>query len=215
MKKRVLAIVFSILLLVICLASCGKGTDVPKGMKEAQDKTNAFYTMYVPENWVVIETNSNVTLAQARDKILGSSDLKAVTVNAMFWGIENELLGEEKKPEAYKTFYEKYQEDMKATFKEFYNLTNLEEDNASPYREDARVYSFVACYDNIYYKYNMTVIIHNQMYYVITFNFPQNNVTVGQDGNLVKTEKWEDAKFDDDKYKAEIEDVVSNFKPIK
>lgn len=214
MKKRVIAIVFSIIILTLCLASCKK-SDVPDGMKEAQDKTNAFYTMYVPENWVVIETASNVTLAQARDKILGSSDLRAVTVNAMFWGIESDLLGDEKKPEAYKAFYEKYQEDMKETFKEFYNLTNLEEDNTSPYREDARVYSFVACYDNIYYKYNMTVIIHNQMYYVITFNFPQNNVSVNENGEIVKTEKWEDAKFDDDKYKSEIEDVVSNFKPEK
>lgn len=214
MKKRILATIFSIIILTICLASCGK-SDVPDGMKEAQDETNAFYTMYVPENWVVIETNSNVTLAQARDKILGSSDLRAVTVNAMFWGIETELLGEEKKPEAYKTFYQKYQNDMKLTFSEFYNLTNLEEDNTSPYREDAKEYSFIACYDGIYYKYNMTVIIHNQMYYAITFNFPQNNISVDENGGVVKTEKWEDAKFDDDKYDAEIEDVVSNFKPEK
>ena len=64
MKKRVVAIVFSIIILCLCLASCNK-SDVPNGMKEAQDETNAFYTMYVPENWVVIETASNVTFAQA------------------------------------------------------------------------------------------------------------------------------------------------------
>lgn len=214
MKKRVVAIVFSIIILCLCLSSCNQ-SDVPNGMKEAQDETNAFYTMYVPENWVVIETASNVTFAQARDKILGTSDLRPVTVNAMFFGIDSSLVGNDKRDEAHKVFYEKYQEDMKESFKEFYNLTNLEENHTSPYREDARAYLFVACADNIYYKYNMTVIIHNQMYYVITFNFPQNNVTIDETGEIVKTEKWEDAKFDDDKYKAEIEDVVSNFKPKK
>ncbi len=215
MKKRVLLVVLSVVILAMSLVACGKTSDIPKGMKVASEKNNAFYTMYVPEDWQIIETNSNVTLAQAKDNILGTTELKAVTVNAMFWGIDSSLLGEEKKEDAYKAFYEKYQSDMKGTFEEFYNLTNLEEAHSSKYREGAKEYSFVAMFGNIYYKYYMTVIVHNQMYYAITFNFPQNNIKLDDNGNIVKSESWEDADFDDNRYSASIEDIVVNFKPEK
>ena len=209
MKKRVLAIVFSILMLVICFASCGKNTDVPKGMKLAVadgEKENPTYTMYVPEEWEVIPTGSNATLAQAKDKFLNSPILSQVTVNATVWGIDNSVAGDNDK--AFKKYFEDYQTDMKATFDEFYVLTDLSAEapvNTSPYREDAREYVTASRFGDVYYKYHITVIIYNASYYVITFTFPQNN--------LDKIEKWEDAKFDDDKYSDEIEDIVSNFKP--
>ena len=51
-------------------------------------------------------------------------------------------------------------------------------------RTEEKGRAFGAKYGDIYYKYNMTVIIHNQIYYVITFNFPQSNLTKDADGNL-------------------------------
>lgn len=195
------------------MVGCGKETDVPDGMKLASNEENKFYTMYVPEDWYVIETGSNVTLAQAQSKQMGgTTSLEPVTVNAMIFGISDpELIGSDNIDKSCAEYYKTYQEQMAGTFKEFYNLTNLDEAHASPYREDARAYSFVALYNNIYYKYYMTVIVRGQTYYVITFNFPQNNVEADKDGKLIKTE-YEKAEFDDGDYNDEIKDVVSSFK---
>ena len=207
MTKKIILVVLALLLLALPLASCGKKTDVPKGMIKAS-KTE-FYTMFVPEDWYVVETNSDVTLAQSKSNVLGTTELEPVTVNAMFWSIDQALWG--KNDEAQAEFYKKYQEDMKGTFSSF---THIETKN-SGYYEGATEHTFGAKYGDIYYKYHMTVIIHNQIYYVITFNFPQSNLKKGSDGKIVPSESFNAAEFDDSKYADEIEKVVSNFKPEK
>lgn len=201
--------VLATVLLIIPLASCGRDTDVPKGMKKAS--STEFYTMFVPENWYVVETNSDVTLAQAKTDVLGTTELEPVTVNAMFWSVDQAFWGEDKASEAQAEFYKKYGDDMKGTFAEFVHIETKE----SGYYTGAYEYTFGAKYGDIYYKYNMTVIIHNQIYYVITFNFPQSNLTQDKDGNITPSESFEAAEFEDSKYADAIEDVVSNFKPQK
>ena len=209
MTKRIIFVVISILLLVLPLISCGKDTDVPDGMIKAS-KTE-FYTMFVPENWYVVETNSDATLAQSKVDVLGTTELEPVTVNAMFWSIDQSLWGEDKQAEAQAEFYKKYQEDMKGTFADFTHI----ETKDSGYYTGAKEYTFGAKYGDIYYKYNMTVIIHNQIYYVITFNFPQSNLKRDADGKITPSESFEAAEFEDSKYADEIESVISNFKPEK
>lgn len=207
MKKRIILLVLAAILLVLPLTACGKNTDVPKGMKKASN--TEFYTMFVPEDWYVVETNSDVTLAQSKSNILGTTELEPVTVNAMFWSVDKELWG--KDDEAQAAFYKKYEEDMKGTFSEFTHIETKE----SGYYTGAKEHTFGAKYGDIYYKYNMTVIIHNQIYYVITFNFPQSNLTKDENGNLKPSESFDKAEFDDSRYADAIEDVVSNFKPEK
>lgn len=209
MKKKIILVLLSLLLLVLPLCACGRTTDVPKGMKKAS--STEFYTMFVPENWYVVETNSDVTLAQVKVDVLGASELEPVTVNAMFWSIEESLWGEDKQEAAQAEFYKKYQEDMKGTFSEFTHIETKE----SAYYTGAKEHTFGAKYGDIYYKYNMTVIIHNRIYYVITFNFPQSNLEKDKDGKIKPSESFDKAEFEDSKYSDEIEDVVSNFKPQK
>ncbi len=207
MTKKIILSVLAVLLLILPLASCGKEGDVPKGMKTAS-KTE-FYTMYVPEDWYVVETNSDVTLAQSKSNVLGTTELEPVTVNAMFWSIDQALWG--KDSEAQAEFYKKYQEDMKGTFSDFTHIETKE----SGFYAGASEHTFGAKYGDIYYKYNMTVIIHNQIYYVITFNFPQSNITRDKDGKITPSESFEAAEFDDSRYADDVENVVSNFKPEK
>lgn len=207
MTKKIILILLSALLLIFPLCACGRETDVPKGMKKAS--STEFYTMFVPENWYVVETNSDVTLAQSKVDVLGTTELEPVTVNAMFWSIDQALWG--KDDEAHAEFYKKYEEDMKGTFSDFTHI----ETKDSAYYTGAKEHTFGAKYGDIYYKYNMTVIIHNQIYYVITFNFPQSNLTKDADGKIKPSESFDKAEFEDKKYADEMENVISNFKPEK
>ena len=210
--KRALIILLSIIMLTLSLVACGKNGDVPNGMKVANDKSNGFYTMYVPENWEVIETASNVTLAQAQVSELKTNKLTAVTVNAMFWQMDQNY---ETKDEAYNGFFTSYDEQMKETFGEE-NYHPLGEVANSPYYEGAKEYTYVAKYGDIYYKYVVTVIAYNKIYYAITFNFPQSNLKVDAAGTITPTENYEKADFDYIKsYNSAIDDIVSNFKPLK
>ena len=165
MAKRILIVLLSVLILSLSLVACGKNGDVPDGMKVASNDKNGFYTMYVPENWEVIETSSNVTLAQAQVKELSTNKLTAVTVNAMFWQMDKSY---ENKDEAYNSFFESYNNQMKKTFGEE-NYHPQGEVANSPYYEGAKEITYVAKYDNIYYKYVATIIAYKQMYYAITF----------------------------------------------
>lgn len=209
MKKRIVLVFLALVLLSLSLASCGRELDVPKGMKKAS--STEFYTMFVPENWYVVETNSDVTLAQSKVEVMGTTELEPVTVNAMFWSIDQSLWGEDKQAEAQDTFYKKYIEDMKGTFADFTHIETKE----SGYYTGATEHTFGAKYGDIYYKYNMTVIIHNQIYYVITFNFPQSNLKRDSEGKITPSASFDEAEFEDSKYADDIENVVSNFKPQK
>lgn len=210
MKKRVISVIFAVVILSLVLVSCGNKSDAPKGMKLASDESNGFYTMYVPENWVIIETGSNVTFAQAQKKELRTDKLAPATVNAMFWQKDQNY---ETNEQAYEAFFQEYNSQMKKTFGEE-NFFPQGEPSPSAHYEGAMEYTYVAKYDNIYYKYIATIILHKQNYYAVTFNFPQSNLTIKD--NKIEAGKYEDAKFEyAEEYKDAVSDVVSNFKPLK
>ena len=214
MKKKIAIVIFAVIILSMTLVACGNNGEVPKGMKVASDKSNGFYTMYVPENWLVIETGSNVTLAQAQEKELNTNKLAAVTVNSMFWQMDAETV-KKATEEKYSSFFATYAEQIKDTFGES-NFHPQGEPTASSYYEGAQQYTYIARKDNIYYEYIVTIIVHNQMYYAITFTFPQSNLVVDKDGNLTPTESYDKADFDYIKnYNDAVSDIVSNFKPLK
>ena len=214
MKKKIVAVIFAVIILSMTLVACGNNGDVPKGMKVASDDSNGFYIMYVPENWLVTETGSNVTLAQSQEKELKTNKLAAVTVNSMFWQMDAETV-KKTAEEKYASFFATYNEQIKNTFGEE-RFHPQGEPAASAYYEGAQEFTYIAKYDDIYYKYVVTIIVHNQMYYAITFNFPQSNLEVDKDGNLTPTESYDKAEFDYVKnYSDSVSDIVSNFKPLK
>ena len=53
MRKRILSLLFVIISLTVVLASCGKDSDIPEGMKRASDTKIVDYELFVPEAWIV------------------------------------------------------------------------------------------------------------------------------------------------------------------
>lgn len=228
--KRFIAISISVIFLVLALASCGKDTDVPKGMKICEE--NDFYTMFVPESWEVIETNSDFGLAQATSKtIVGTTgDLSNVTVNSVYYlisdkGVEGET-NEERNNRLFDDYFNKLKSQLTGEFDQVgdgsdANTNNglFKEFSASEPRDftlgesSAREYVYTAKYGDLYYKYYTNVIIHEQNYYVITFNFPQNVRQEG--GEIVKDTSIEDVSFNDSQYKEDMQSIVDNFIPKK
>lgn len=51
--KKIIALLLAIVSLVLILASCGKNSDIPDGMKRASDTRIVDYELFVPESWIV------------------------------------------------------------------------------------------------------------------------------------------------------------------
>ena len=228
--KRFLAIAVSVIFIVLALVSCGKDTDVPKGMMIC--KKNDFYTMFVPEDgWEVIETGSDFGLAQAKSKtIVGTGgDLSNVTVNSVYYliddkGVEGET-PEEKNNRLFSAYFDKLKQQLTGEFDQIGDgtsnegqkglFTDFELGATKDFKvgeNNAREYIYTAKYGDLYYKYYTTVILKTN-YYVITFNFPQN--VRQENGEIVKDTSIEDVTFNDSQYEDDMESIVNNFIPKK
>ncbi len=60
--KKIISLFFAVLMLV-SLAACGAEGDVPLGMKLASNREIVDYTLYIPEDWVII-SQKGMTQAQ-------------------------------------------------------------------------------------------------------------------------------------------------------
>ncbi len=227
--KRFIAIAFSVIFMALALASCGKDTDVPKGMQIAEE--NKYYIMYVPESWEVIETGTDFGFAQATNKtIIGAGGLSDVTVNSIYWlisdkGQEGET-AEQRDNRLFEAYFNKLKSQMTGEFDQlgdgsgatqggvFTEFAVVGEPRDFKLENDsAREYIYTAKNGDLYYKYYTTVILHGQNYYVITFTFPQN--VRQENGEFVKDTSIEDVTFNDSQYTEDMEKVVNNFIPKK
>lgn len=212
--KRIIALSLCLIVISIGLVACGGDSEIPKGMKRAKEDSK-LYTLYVPESWVEIETNSDAALVQAKPEgVMGSAKIRPETVNAMVWGVSDKILtdknldAEARINKAFESFIEEYKAQLNGAFTEISEFSAEE----TVREDDARAYVFTAKHNKIYYKYYVNVIVANSYYYVVTFNFPQNNLTLNDDGGFNEMETIADAKFSDDEYLEIMDEIILNFK---
>ncbi|MBQ8546485.1 MAG: hypothetical protein IJ437_06060 [Clostridia bacterium] len=211
--KKVISLILCIVVLCCGLVACGGDSEIPDGMKRAKDDSK-IYTFWVPEEWLEIETNSDAALVQVQTEgSLGNKAvLKAETVNAMAWPISDTILkdeklsSEEKEDKAYESYVTDYKTQLTGAFTEVSELAE-----GVSVRDDARLYIFTAKHNRIYYKYYMNVIVANGYYFVVTFNFPQNNLEEDGNGGFKETESLDKAKFSDSDYLETMDEIVTLF----
>ena len=212
--KRILVLSLCLIIVSIGLVACGGDSEIPKGMKRAKEDSK-LYTLYVPESWVEIETNSDAALVQAKPEgVMGSAKIKPETVNAMVWGVSEKILNDKELDaearinKAFETYISEYKSQLNGAFTEISEFS--EEETVRD--DDARAYVFTAKHNKIYYKYYMNVIVSSGYYYVVTFNFPQSNLTLNEDGGFNESASLADAKFSDDEYREIMDEIILNFK---
>ena len=212
--KRIIALVLCVLALSFALVACGSSDDAPKGMKRV-NADSKMYSLYVPEEWVEFDNGTDMAFAQAQaSSVTGNSNLQPESVNAAAWPISEailknaELTAEEKIEKAYEAYVSDYKFQLGEDFKEVSEFS--EEESV---REDAKTYVFTAKHSKIYYKYYMTVIVEGSYYYVVTFNFPQKNLTENsENGGFNETLTVDEAEFGDDNYKDTMDEILNAFK---
>lgn len=211
--KKIISLILCILVLSCGLIACGSDSPIPDGMKRANEDS-PIYTFWVPEEWLEIETNSDAALVQVQTEgSLGNKAiLKAETVNAMAWPISDSILNdeslssEEKIEKAYESYVADYKSQLTGAFTEVSEFT----DGVSV-RDDARLYIFTAKHNRIYYKYYMNVIVASGYYFVVTFNFPQNNLEDDGNGGFKETEALDKATFSDGDYLETMDEIITLF----
>ena len=212
--KRILALSLCLIIISLGLVACGGDSEVPKGMKRAKEDSK-MYTLYVPESWVEIETNSDEALVQAKPEgVMGSAKLKPETVNAMIFAINDSILNdekltkEEKTEKAFSEYISEYKAQLGGVFTEISEFAEEE----SVRDDSAKTYVFTAKHNKIYYKYYMNVIVSSGYYFVVTFNFPQSNLALNEDESIKETTSVENAEFSDGDYLEIMDEIVENFK---
>lgn len=212
--KKVISLILCVLALSLALVACGGDSEIPDGMKRAKENSKIF-TLYVPENWVEIETNSDVALVQAQTQgMLDSARLQPESVNAMAWPISESILkdatlnSEQKIEKAYQSYISDYKSQLGGAFTEVSEFTE-----GVSAREDGRAYIFTAKHNKIYYKYYMNVIVSGSYYYTLTFNFPQKNLEEDKEnGGFKETVGVDKATFADSDYAEIMNEIVKYFK---
>ena len=83
--KKILILLFAILLSTLCLASCTSG-DAPKGMKSAYNSSEAEFKLYVPNSWI-IDSMNKISSAHVSDRDSTGISLKktSYTSEAEWW----------------------------------------------------------------------------------------------------------------------------------
>lgn len=212
--KRIIALILCVVSLSLVLVACGNGDNAPKGMKRA-NADSKIYTLYVPEDWVEIDNGTDMAFVQAQaSSVTGNSNLQPESVNAMAWPISEsilkntELSPEDKVAKAYEAYLADYKSQLGSNFSEASEIVETES-----VREDGKTYVFTAKQIGIYWKYYMNVIVSGGYYYVVTFNFPQKNLTEDKEnGGFKETIGVENATFADGEYKESMDEIMKEFK---
>lgn len=165
MKK----LLFVLIICIMCVSmfSCGEN-DVPKGMKRASDPEVADYDLFVPESWVLSESERAATQA-----FVSNSDRTNVLV--MQWNVTEDTRTvkdwweKEYKPQV---FNSGAIQDVKVENNEGTSMT-LDKVSATKYVYTGKI-------GDSYFKYEVIGCVAKGSIYVMQFTYMQDNVPEGE-----------------------------------
>ena len=164
MMKKISIIIFALLMVVLCLASC-KDDGVPSGMKVASNTACVDYSLFVPKSWI-IDSMDKVSSAHVSD-----NDSTGISVKIN----ENTT---------YEKWWDSYKSALESTFKDL----KIEVDGESTVVAslNAKKYTFTASFlSNSHYKYELYAIERNGSLYEIMIKYQGNT----RDGTVTYTDE--------------------------
>ena len=186
--KRVLGLLI-ICVMCISLFSCGEN-DVPKGMQRASDPKVADYDLFVPENWVVSDSQRATTQA-----FVSNSDRTNVLV--MQWNVTEDT-------KTVKDWWEK--EYKPQVFKSgAIQDVKVENDNGTAMtldKKSAIKYVYTGKIGDSYFKYEVIGCVANGSIYVMQFTYMQDNLEQGEEITYSTVEK----------HKEDVNSIIENFR---
>ncbi|MGM9645846.1 MAG: hypothetical protein ACI3XS_04065 [Eubacteriales bacterium] len=152
MKTRRILSILSIVLIVCAFTSCSGKGDVPKGMKLASDTSIVDYSLFVPEEWMIVTRNGATSVQVSK------TDCSSVSVAQ--WNLTDEI-------SSIDAWWEDYKEQMNNIFAEMTVVTEGEKTVVDG--KAASKYIYYGTFNGVKYTYMVVATIRNNSIYVITY----------------------------------------------
>lgn len=152
MKVRRILSTLSIVLIVCAFTSCSGKDDVPKGMKLASDTSVVDYSLFVPEEWMIVTRNGATSVQVSK------TDCSSVSVAQ--WNLTDEI-------SSIDAWWEDYKEQMNNIFAEMTVVTEGEKTVVDG--KAASKYIYYGTFNGVKYTYMVVATIRNNSIYVITY----------------------------------------------
>lgn len=152
MKARRILSTLSIVLIVCAFTSCSGKGDVPKGMKLASDTSVVDYSLFVPEEWMIVTRNGATSVQVSK------TDCSSVSVAQ--WNLTDEI-------SSIDAWWEDYKEQMNNIFAEMTVVTEGEKTVVDG--KAASKYIYYGTFNGVKYTYMVVATIRNNSIYVITY----------------------------------------------
>lgn len=152
MKVRRILSTLSIVLIVCAFTSCSDKDDVPKGMKLASDTSVVDYSLFVPEEWMIVTRNGATSVQVSK------TDCSSVSVAQ--WNLTDEI-------SSIDAWWEDYKEQMNNIFAEMTVVTEGEKTVVDG--KAASKYIYYGTFNGVKYTYMVVATIRNNSIYVITY----------------------------------------------
>lgn len=170
MKKRILSILFVILSLTFVLASCGKDSDIPEGMKRASDTKIVDYELFVPEDWIVdtpsFSSSDDDDIKRLAVSMAHVSNSDRSNISVAQWNVTANT----------STVEEWWEKEYKPDITSVLGATvTLEDDETIIDGKSAKKYEFSAKLGETTYKYMVCATVRNGSIYVITYTSNEEN----------------------------------------
>ncbi len=149
--KKVFTLIFTFLTVCLLLVSCNK-SDAPRGMKLASDTSKVYYSLYVPQGWVIDSSTSNITSAHV-------SKFDRTSLNIQAQG--NKTID---------VWWTGYKSSVNATFEDF--VIETENEDIIIGGINGKRYVFTVSFgDDSDLKYELIAVVKGEILYALTFSY--------------------------------------------
>ncbi len=164
--KKILIVLFAVIL-TLGAVSCGDKDDfVPAGYKRASSK-KADHTLYVPEGWVV-DMSTGVTTARVSESDSSNISFMSFELDKSKLGSEG-TDGETEEKSTLDKFWDYYSAEFVKTFPDMKYDENGNGANMLVSKLAAKKYTYTATVTGAEYKFMQIVVIKGETVYLLTY----------------------------------------------
>ena len=150
--KKAFLIIFSLITLCLFIGSCGNSSDVPEGMKLASDTSKVYYSLFIPNEWIIDSSTDKITSAHASGVDRTSINIQAKQENSI------------------DSWWKGYKSSLSFTFSDT-EFISENEDIALGGLNGKRYVFTVAFGDNSNLKYELIAVSKEDTLYILTFTY--------------------------------------------